>query len=267
LPPLITPNALAKTYNHPSKDPLEAIELYHEATKKPDNWGAQRVASAINSDGANEFDGISRSEVRAWVDGNSKPDAARAVDVARDLGWDADEWTEAVRALAELVIGVYAFGSIIEENYVPSWSPDDDKSEAAIENALDRAGIGSQHVTRESAEQGDEIRPVEHGTRLGRALVVAGAPVGDKNADSVHGLPDWVDDAPMVLKTDLGVLLVRGRGVEHEEKATWTIQTDRAPRYFEDVAQLVKDVTGERATASDHGVTISADAVRELGLV
>lgn len=51
------------------------------------------------------------------------PDAARAVETARDLGWDADEWTETTEALAELVIGVFAFGSIIEENFVPSWIP------------------------------------------------------------------------------------------------------------------------------------------------
>jgi len=266
MPPLIAPKALAQTYNHPSKDPWTAVELYREATKKPDNWGAQRVASAINSDQGNEFERIARSEVRAWVDDDSKPDAARAVDVARELGWDADEWTDTVRALAKLVIGIYAFGSIIGENYVPSWSPSDEASREDIETALTWCGVGYQHIERESDAQGDEIKPARHGTRFGRALAVAGAPVGDKNADSVHGLPDWVDDAPMVLKMELAVLLVRGRGVEHENKATRSIQTDRGPRYFDDVAALIENVTGETATASDAGVTISADAVRELGL-
>jgi len=264
--PLVDSKALARTYDHPSKDPWTAVQLYWEAMRRPDNWGGHRVASAINSDRSNEFEGVSRSEVKAWVNCDSMPDAARAVETAHDLGWDANKWTETVGSLAELVIGVYAFGSISKQTYVPSWSPDDPESEAAIEDALTLAGVGYQHVNRECEQHGDEIRPGQHTSRLGRALVVAGAPVGDKNADSVHGLPDWVDDAPIVVKLELAVLFVRGRGVEHEEKATRHIQTDRGPRYFEDVAALIKDVTSKAVTASDFGVTISADAVRELGL-
>lgn len=119
MPPLLTPIALAQKYNHPSKDLWTAVKLYREAVKNPENWGSQRVASAINSSQSNEFKGISRTEVQAWVDGDSKPDAARAVDMARDLGWTADEWTDTVRAVAQLVIGVYAFGSVVERNYSP----------------------------------------------------------------------------------------------------------------------------------------------------
>jgi hypothetical protein len=263
---LVDPKALAQTYDHSSKEAWTAVQLYREAAKKPDDWGSTRVASAINSDRSNEFEGISRSEVRAWVDDGGMPDAAHAVEVARNLGWDAEEWTETTKALAKLVIGVYAFGGIAEADYRPSWSPSDEESAAEIETALTSVGVGYQHVERDDKSQGDEIRPAEHLSRLGRALVVAGAPMGDKNADSVHGLPEWINGASMVLRIDLAVLLVRGRGVKHDEKATVTIQTDRGPRYFEDVARLVEDVTGERATTSSHGVTISADAVRELGL-
>lgn len=264
--PLIDPRSLARTYDHPSKDPWEAVRLWREAAKKPNGWGSQRVASAINSDQSNGFEGISRGEVRAWIDNGSMPDAAHAVETARELGWDADEWTDTVGALGELVIGVYAFGSIAEENYSPSWSPDDVKSEEAIEAALGQVGVGYQHVERESMSQGDEIRPAEHGTRLGRALVVAGASIGDKNAESVRGLPGWVADAPADVRESLAVLLVRGRGIVYEDKATRRIQTDRGSQYFHDVVELIEDVTGERATIEANGVTISADAVRALGM-
>ncbi len=264
--PLVDADSLARTYNHPSKDPWTAVNLYREAAKKPENWGSQRVASAINSDQSNEFEGISRSEVRAWVDGNSKPDAARAVEEARDRGWTADEWTDTVRALAVLVIGVYAFGSINKRDYSPSWSPDNDANDGAIEDALDRVGVDSQHVERDHEGQGDEIKPSRHGTQLGRALVVAGAPIGDKNADSVRGLPDWVDDAPRVVQMDLTLLFVRGRGSQRQGKATRQIQADRPRQYFADVAELIETVTGKAATVGDAGVTVSADAVRELGL-
>lgn len=263
---LVDPVALVQTYDHPSKDPWTAVELYREATKRPNNWGSQRVASAINSDQSNDFEGVARGEVRAWVDGDSKPDAARAIDVAKDLGWDAGEWTDTTRALAELVIGIYAFGSIIKESYVPSWSPDDSDSEAAIESALTWVGVGYQHVERDSDAQGNEIKPGSHASHLGRALVVAGAPVGDKHAGSVRGLPDWVNSAPTVVKVNIALLFVRGRSVEQEGKATRQIQTDRGPRYFKDMARLITDVTGQAVTASETGVTISADAVRELGV-
>jgi len=65
---------------------------------------------------------------------------------------------------------------------------------------------------------------------------------------------------------DLALLFVRGRGSQHRGKATRQIQADRPRQYFADVAQLIETVTGKAATVSDAGVTVSADAVRELGL-
>ncbi len=264
--PILDTKALANTYDPPSRSGWEAIELWQEASSKPDNWGSARVAAAINRDSSTEFEGISRSAVRAWVDNGGMPDAARGVETARDLGWDAGGWTDTIEALATLVIGIYAFGSITKRHFVPSWSPDDEESRSDIEDALVWAGVGYQHVERDDPSQGDEIKPAQHASVLGRALVVAGAPVGGKNADSVHGLPAWVEDAPRVVQMQLAVLFVRGRGVKQAGKGTRQIQTDRGPRYFEDVAGLIERVTGETVTASEDGVTISADAVRELGL-
>lgn len=264
MPPLINAEALARTYNHPSKDPWEAVQLYREVTKKPADWGSQRVASAINSDPSTEFEGISRGEIRAWVDNDSMPDAVRGVETARDLGWDDTEWTETVRALATLVIGIYACGSITQRNYSPSWSPVTTDSNRIITDALTQAGVGFHHVTRENPGQGDEIRPNSHATRLGRALTVAGAPIGNKNVESVAQLPSWIVDAPRELKRTLALLFARERASQREGKATLVIQADRPVRYFEDVAQLIEGVTGETVTATDHGVTISADAARAL---
>jgi hypothetical protein len=190
-----------------------------------------------------------------------------ALEVAQSNGWDADKWTDTVTALAELVIGVFAFGSIRSDYFVPSWSPNDDVIRSKIESALVRTSVGCQNIERNNPEvRADEVRPAEHASILGRTLVVAGAPVGDKSASSVRRLPDWVHDAPITVRTRIAVLLVRDRGVEHEGKATRTIQTDRGPRYFEDIARLINDLTGEHARATENGVTISANAVRELGL-
>jgi len=55
-------------------------------------------------------------------------------------------------------------------------------------------------------------------------------------------------------------------GSVRPNRATLAIQANRSRQYFEDVRELLEDVTGESVTASDAGVTISADAVRALGL-
>ena len=264
--PLIKDETLARTYNHPSKDPWRAVKLYREAAAKPPDWGSHRVASAINSDQSNDFESISRSEVRAWVDNNSMPDAMRAVETARNLGWTAQEWTATVGGITKLVIGAYAFGSIAKRTYSPSWSPTDEKVIRAIENALTQVGSGFTHVVRDNPSQGDEIRPDIHATRLGRALAVAGAPVGNKNSHSVTGFPTWIESTPEKLKEELALLFVRERGVRQKRKATIVVQSDRSFEYFKQIAKLIRDVTGETVTASKHGITISADAVRALGL-
>lgn len=266
MPPLVDAETLARTYNHPSKDPWEAVQLYREVTKKPADWGSQRVASAINSDPSTEFEGISRGEIRAWVDNDSMPDAVRGIETARDLGWDDTEWTKTVQALATLVIGIYACGSITQRNYSPSWSPATTDTNTVITDALTQVGVGFHQVTRNNPGQADEIRPNSHATRLGRALTVAGTPIGNKNADGVAQLPAWIVDAPQKLKRTFALLFARERGSRREGKATLVIQADRPVRYFNDVAQLIHDVTGETATVTEYGVTISAAAVRALSV-
>jgi len=265
--PLLSPQALARTYSpSPGVDAWEVVQLYRQTQRYPPEWGGQRVATQINNDDELPFDNVTRSNIRLWVEHGGTPDAARAVDVAEDLGWLADEWTPTVRALAELVAGVYSCGSITESWFSPGWAPSDPIVQATLETALDRVGVGVKHVPRESNSQADELRAREHASILGRALATAGAPVGDKNAESVGGLPDWLDDAPPPVRASVAEILVRERGVGQPDRATRQIRSNRPRKYFEDVRELVADVTGERVTASDGGVTISADAVRALGL-
>lgn len=68
------------------------------------------------------------------------------------------------------------------------------------------------------------------------------------------------------MRASFAELLVAERGSERAGKTTLAIQANRSRQYFEDVRALLEDVTGESVTASDAGVTISADAVRALGL-
>lgn len=265
--PLLSQQALARTYSpSPGVDAWEVVQLYRQTLRYPPGWGGHRVASEINNDDELPFENVKRSNIRAWVERGGTPDAARAVNVAEDLGWFADEWTPTVRALVELVAGVFSCGSVSESDFRASWTPSDPIVEATLETALNRVGARVNHVPRESSSQADELRAREHPSILGRALMAAGAPVGDKNVDSVGGLPDWLTDAPPPVRASVAEILVRERGVVQPDRATRQIQSSRSREYFEDVRQLLRDVTGESVTASDAGVTISAEAVRALGL-
>jgi len=254
--PLLSPQKLARTYNPPNTaDPWKRVELYRESQRYPDNWGSRKVARRM---------GVSRGEISRWVDGDSKPDAAHAVDFARDQGWFADTWTPTLCALGELVISIYAFGSIERESLLPSWARTQADNEAVVEDALERVGTGFVHI--DNGDETPQIRPKTHASVLGRSLSIAGAPVGHKNAESVTGLPEWINNAPSDVRETAAKLLVRGRGYESDRRDTRFIKTRRGPQYFEDVSALVEDVSGKPAPVKDHGVTISADAVRALGL-
>jgi len=242
------------------------VQLYQQTKRYPNSWGAARTATAINNDGDQPFEQLSRSNLRAWVEDGGMPDAARGVQVAEELGWTATEWTPTTSAFATLVAGVFACGSIVREWRRPSWSPDTAIGQSTIESALMQIGVGYEEVTREQPGHGDELRPRKHASILGRALETAGAPVGDKNVDSVDGLPGWLDEAPPSVRAAFAELVVLERAIVYDGKATRQIQEARPRQYFEDVRELLEDVTGKRVTASDAGVTISADAVRALGL-
>jgi len=263
--PLLSSKALARTYSPPTeRDGWEQVQLYQQTQRYPADWGGSRVASRVNADDELPFENISRSNVRAWVEGNGMPDAARAVEVADDLGWLYSEWTPTTRALSQLVAGVFACGSINTGGWMPGWAVQ--TKQAEIESALTQVGVGFRWAQRERESQSDELRAANQPSILGRALAAAGAPAGDKTAESVGGLPDWLDEAPPSVRAGFAELLVAERGAKRFQKATLQIQADRSRQYFEDVRELLEDVTGETVTASDAGVTISADAVRALGL-
>jgi len=254
--PLVDAKSLARTYDPPNRvDPWDSVELYRESQTYPDNWGSRKVAGRMD---------VSRGEISRWVDGDSKPDAVHAIEFAERKGWFEEEWTETTIALAELAISIFAFGSIDEESTLPTWARTQLDNEAVVEDALETVGTGYRHIENDGAP--DQIRPANGSSYLGRALSVMGAPVGHKNDETVRQLPDWVDDAPPEARRTFALLLVRGRGYKSDRRDTRFIKTRRGRQYFFDVADLIEDVTGEPANVTEQGVSVTADAVRELGL-
>lgn len=265
--PLVSPQSLARTYSpSPGVDAWEHLQLYRQTERYDKDWGSQRVATAITRDDELDFGTVTRSQIRVWVDEDGKPDAARGLDIAEEHGWLADDWTPTARAFAALVIGIHACGSIGVGGWRPSWTPGGELTRAQLADALEQVGVGVRTVPRSGDPRPDELRARGHGSVLGRALAAAGAPTGTKTEESVAGLPDWLETAPPTVRAAAAELLVRERGAKHPEGETRRIGTERPLEFFEDVAALIADVTGEPVTASETGVTISADAVRKLGV-
>jgi hypothetical protein len=251
---LLTESALANTYSHPSvADPYEIVEQYRQAMSFGPDVGATRVARSLD---------IPRGRVRPWLAGG-KPDAVHAIDIANEYGWFDDAWTAVTTALAQLCAGVFACGSIQRDAFRPSWTPTTPEGRSRIRSALEVIGVGSR---LERDGRSEEFWPGKHPSVLGRTLVAAGAPTGNKTSETVKGLPGWLSEAPPSVRSSFAELLVVERAITYETKATRRIQTSRSASYFRDVCNLIESVTNETVTYSDSGVTISADAIRKLGL-
>ena len=97
-------------------------------------------------------------------------------------------------------------------------------------------------------------------------LTALGAPVGPKAHQRIE-LPAYLDDAPYDVKRLFVACYLENRAAEYEDKATLRVMEDRNQSYLDSLANLIQDVTGERVTSDDRGITISAASARELGTV
>ncbi len=258
--PIIDEQTLARTYNTPSyADPFDAVEDYRRImayhSRHPD-MGSSALAS--------RFD-LPRGRIRAWLDG-SAPDAVRAIDTAREYGWlTATFGDREFTALNTLVANVFSGGSIAEQHYQPSFALNHRGEESHVIDALELAGVEYQ-VVADRDGRADEARPMEDGTVLGRVLAVLGAPVGPK-ADTRLSLPDYLEGAPDDVRETFVYSYLENRAIEHEGKATLTIQEQRNREYLAELADLIDDVAGGGVRLGERDIVVSADAARALGTV
>lgn len=256
--PLLDADGLARTYSHPSYDDsasavadYDRVMAYHD--EHPDE-GSYIVA--------NELD-LPRSRVRKWLDGG-RPDPVRAVDVAREHGWlDPVSGGETEHALATLLAGVLAAGTIAEGTFTPSWTASRDAVVERVTEALDRLGTGWHR--REHTDGGVEVVPDNDAAVLGRALVAAGAPQGAKSGKRPAHLPAAIFERPCSTQAVFVEVYLLGRATTYDDKDALSIRTARPQSFREDVAELVAQVAGESVTASESSVTVSAAAARALG--
>lgn len=256
-PPFVTERSLANTYaSHSHATAYDRVLLYRRAqrakTRYPDK-GSHAIASKLD---------VSRNAIREWVDGDSVPDPVRAIQTADRRGWLAIDYDAAAfPALNRLVAWVFSGGSIDLDRQVPVFVLNGSSDGDALREDLDALGVGA--TTERGDDTSPEVRPAEDAAVLGRVLWVLGAPLGAKSAADL-ALPRYLNAAPEQIRRDFAAVYLQNRGQHHSDKATMTLRETRSNAYLQDLAALLRDVSGESVTVSEQNVILSADAARSL---
>ncbi|WP_276258113.1 hypothetical protein [Haloglomus litoreum] len=180
---------------------VENYQRVREYSASHPNQGSGAVATALD---------LPRGRIRAWVDGDGRPDAVRALDTLTANGWLHLDWGEStLRALSALIVWIVVGGSLPRQGWLPAWSVADG-TEPDIEHIGSVLGLewGRRHVDDDIS--GTEWVPKRDGSVLGRLLAVLGAPTSATEGPS---LPPWLLlDAPRPVRLAAARVAVRQRG-------------------------------------------------------
>ncbi|WP_050033178.1 hypothetical protein [Halorubrum halophilum] len=251
-----TARALARTYSdRVYPDPWAKVEDYRRvrayAAEHP-TAGRTAVGNALE---------LPPSRVRGWLDGG-RPDPVRGIEVASANGW-LDPDCEMAGALVGLLAHVLAGGSI-NDMFVPAISTGRRIDREAIEAAFAAVGVDSQSRHADSDGRTTELYPAADASVLGRCLVAMGAPQGVKT--DLDAVPAIVWESPEPIRRRFAECYVAHRGIHFETKATTRIQEERPASYLTDLHELIDECVTGTVSRGPRGLTISADAARELGL-
>jgi hypothetical protein len=95
-------------------------------------------------------------------------------------------------------------------------------------------------------------------------MVAWGCPRGDRS--EVTSLPCILDKLDTAGQTAFLEAYILHRGVNYPQKATSRLQGNQPQAFHRAIAELIESVTGEHVQADKRGATVSAAAMRELGL-
>lgn len=253
-----TVKSLARTYSdRVYADPWEKVLDYRRvqqyAAKHPDA-GRTRVGNVLE---------LPPSRVRGWLNGG-QPDPVRGISTALEHGWlDLKPDSEMTAALLRLAAHILSGGSI-DTRYVPTLTPGGPYTVTDLEAVFHAVGVETFTRNADVSGRATEVVASDGGTVLGRCLVTMGVPHGSKR--DIATLPPALAVVPDAVRREFVIIMLHHRGVRYEQKATISINEQRAPAYRDSLAALIRGVTGEHATAGERGVVVSAAAVRELGL-
>lgn len=257
---VVSPEAFARTYKSQSyADPWTAVEQYQfvtEYTAAHPNKGSAAVANALD---------LPRSRIRPWMEDDARPDCVRGIQAAESHDWlPLTIESDLFPAFNTLIAWILSGGSIDADRVVPSFVVDNDEGRVRVENALDDLGLGVRTVRKSDAGRSTELVPASDASVFGRMLTVLGAPQGEKNSGSELSLPPYLGAAPSWLRDEFVDVYLFNRGQTHTEKATITLHEDRNREYLEELAALVRQVSGGEVSVSGQNVVVSADAARNL---
>ena len=251
-----TARSIARTYSdRVYPDPWEKVEDYQrvqEYVAEHPNAGRTAVGKALD---------LPSERVRGWINGG-KPDPVRGINTANGYGWIEPD-NNIAGALIELLAHILAGGSI-DRGFVPAISTGRRVDRTMLVNVFEAVGVGANIRHADSDGRATEVYPTTDASVLGRCLVAMGAPQGVKtNLDAV---PSTVWDSPESLRRRFVECYVAHRGLHFETKATTRIQEERPVSYIADLHKLISESVSNHVSYSERGITISADAARELGL-
>lgn len=255
-----TAKALARTYSdRVYLDPWEKVLDYQRVLKyaaEHPNAGRTRVGNALE---------LPPGRVRGWLN-ETVPDPVRGINTATEYGWiDPDLHGETAAALVELLAHVLAGGTIPEQRFEVAVSEGRRVGVEEIRAAFERVGVETRIRHRGVHSRATEVVSTTDTSVLGRCLVTMGAPRGNKT--TIERLPAAVWAVPIDVRREFARIYIAHRATTWESKATLRIQEQRPRSYLDDLRRLLAELTGESVTAGDLAVTVSADAVRKLGLV
>ena len=252
-----TAQALARTYSDREyTDPWEKVLDYRrvrEYAAEHPNHGRTRVGTALD---------LPPSRVRAWLN-DGMPDSVRGIQTAIDHGW-LDPDRDVAAALVELLAHILAGGSITAETFAPAVTVARRVSLDVIQEVFDRVGVETVIRHGDTDGRATEVVPTTDASVLGRCLVTMGAPAGEKIGHD--SFPEVVWEVSSDTRRSFARIYVAHRAAEFRQKRTMVIQEDRSEVYLRGLKELLTEVTGETVSLGNKTVTISADAVRALGI-
>lgn len=265
---LVTPHALADTFQTVNeRTPWSRVQEYRrvqEYASHHPNKGSQAISTALN---------LNRNRIRVWLEGNGKPDPVHAIDDAREHGWiDVSPDSDQGQAWVRLVAWIYSGGSIDATNYQPIFfvrerDPGLDRTELdVLRGALNEIGARHQLVSRDNSRRATHVIPAESRTLVGRCLAAAGAPVGEKNAETDIKLPEWLFESSLETRRTFARIYVLNRGTPSEHEPKVTIREERPQHYHDQFAQFLREASNipEGVRQSDHNITLRSEVVDAL---
>lgn len=252
-----TARALARTYSDREyTDPWKKVLDYRrvrEYVADHPKHGRTRVGNALD---------LPPNRIRTWISGGM-PDPVRGIQTAIGYGWlDPDD--EIAGGLIELLAHVLAGGSITADTFVPAVTTCRRVGLDRIRETFDRVGVETTVRHGDTGRRATEVVPTTDASVLGRCLVTMGAPAGRKVG--LDRFPAAVWDVSREHQRSFAGIYVAHRAAEYPEKRTMVIQEDRSETYLRGLRELLADVSGKTVTLGNRTVTISADAVRALGV-